>query len=103
MDKFNRTNFYKTEVVDSITEKDLLTNTTKVFDNQVEYGFYSVTEQDLLRPDLIAFRFYGSVSYWWILMKANDIEDIWNDLYVGKILVIPSFNDIDKYYETRDN
>jgi hypothetical protein len=32
-------------------------------------------------------------------MKVNDIEDIWNDLYVGKVLVIPKFSDIEIYYD----
>jgi len=32
-------------------------------------------------------------------MKANDIEDIWNDLYVGKILVVPPFKVIENYYD----
>lgn len=98
MNKFNRTNFYNIENVDAIQEKDLISNITDVFDKKSEYSFYTVTDVDLLRPDLISFKLYGSDVYWWILMKANDIEDIWNDLYVGMILVVPSFRDIEKYY-----
>lgn len=99
MDKFNRTNFYKTEVIENVPEKDLLTNTTSIFDNRSEYEFYSVTESDLLRPDLISLKLYGSYLYWWILMKANDIEDVWNDLYIGKVLVVPPFSAIEEYYK----
>lgn len=98
MDKYNRSNFYKTEVVDSFMERDLLTNTTNIFDNISEYSFYKVKEVDLLRPDLISVNLLGSVSYWWIILKANNIEDVWNDLYAGKILAIPSILDIEKYY-----
>ena len=98
MNKFNRTNFYKSETVDGILEKDLLTNLTNRFDNNTEYQFYQIRQEDLLRPELIAFKLYGSIVYWWILMKANDIEDVWNDLTIGKVLVIPSFRDIDLYY-----
>jgi len=101
MDKFNRTNFYKSENVDAILEKDLLTNVTNIFDNKVEYTFYSIRQEDLLRPDLISLKLYGSTVYWWILMKANDIEDIWNDLYEGKVLAIPPFRDIDLYYNEK--
>ena len=103
MDKFNRTNFYKFETVDSIKEKDLLTNITNRFDNRVEYRFYMVKEEDLLRPDLISLKVYNSITYWWILMKANDIEDVWNDLWVGKVLVIPPFSDIELYYNENGN
>lgn len=98
MNKFNRTNFYNTENVDAIQEKDLISNTTDVFDKKAEYDFYTVSDVDLLRPDLISVKLYGSDAYWWILMKANDIEDVWNDLYIGKVLVVPSFKDIEKYY-----
>jgi hypothetical protein len=99
MDKFNRTNFYNEESVDAIIERDMLTNTTDVFNNKTDYSFYVIKDYDLLRPDLISFRLYGSLAYWWILMKVNDIEDIWNDLYVGKVLVIPKFSDIEIYYD----
>jgi len=99
MDKFNRTNFYKLEDVDDIQERDLITNITTVFDNQADYSFYTVKDVDLIRPDLISFKLYGSIAYWWILMKANNIEDVWNDLYVGKILSIPSFTDIENFYD----
>jgi len=99
MDKYNRTNFYKTENVDAIQEKDLITNITDVFDNQTDYVFYKVKEFDLLRPDLIALRLYGSITYWWILMKANNIEDIWNDLYTGQVLVVPPISDIERFYD----
>lgn len=98
MDKFNRSNFYKTEVVESMVERDFLTNNTTIFDNISEYSFYVVKEEDLLRPDLISVKVYRSMVYWWIILKANNIEDVWNDLYAGKILAIPSLNDIDKYY-----
>lgn len=99
MDKFNRTNFYNAEIVDSFQERDLITNTTDIFDNQAEYKFYTVTEADLLRPDLISFKLYGSIVYWWVLMKANDIEDVWNDLYIGRVLSVPPFSDIEKFYD----
>ena len=98
MDKYNRSNFYKTEVVDGLVEKDLLTNVTNIFDNISEYSFYRVLEEDLLRPDLISLKVYRSISYWWIILKANNIEDVWNDLYAGKILAIPSISDVERFY-----
>jgi len=99
MDKFNRTNYYNSENVNAILEKDLITNLTNIFDDKSEYRFYTVKETDLIRPDLISYKIYGSHSYWWIIMKANDIEDVWNDLEVGQVLAIPSFADIEKYYD----
>lgn len=98
MDKYNRSNFYKTEVVDSLVEKDLLTNVTNIFDNNSEYSFYRVKEEDLLRPDLISLKLFKTIAYWWIILKANNIEDVWHDLYAGKILAIPPISDIEKYY-----
>lgn len=103
MDKYNRTNFYKSEVVDSFVERDLLTNGTTLFDNISEYSFYRVKQEDLLRPDIISMKLFNTIAYWWIILKANNIEDIWNDLYEGKILAIPSIKDIETYYSNSVN
>ncbi len=41
------------------------------------------------RPDLVAYDFYGSVDFWWAIMEANKIYDIW-DFKSGKTIFLPN-------------
>jgi hypothetical protein len=38
---------------------------------------------------------YGSDQYWWILMKYNQVFDVFNDLYEGQVLSVPDRMDVD--------
>lgn len=40
------------------------------------------------RPDLISYLAYGAVDFWWRIMEANGIKDVY-DLKVGLNLRIP--------------
>jgi hypothetical protein len=40
------------------------------------------------RPDLVSFDFYGSVDYWWKIMEANNIKDIY-DFKAGRTILLP--------------
>lgn len=96
MAKYDREYFYK--LVKNDRERDLLTNTFEKEQFKREFSSYTITEEDLYRPDLISIKVYRKLDYWWILMKVNKIEDIWNDLYVGKELKVPNILDIEDYY-----
>ena len=52
-------------------------------------SYHTVTVIDQLRPDLISYRFYGTVDYFWIILLANDILDPFN-MRQNTILRIPS-------------
>jgi hypothetical protein len=60
----NRTNFYNKLVVDGIEELDFLWNSLSEFEMQYRPEYYRVKSSDLLRPDIISYKCYGSVDYW---------------------------------------
>jgi len=97
VDKYSRSNFYKKEIVTTIEESDLLTNSIDTFLFKRPSTFHTVTQEELLRPDLISFSEYGKISLWWIILKINDIQDPFNDLEAGQTLVIPNKLDIEEY------
>jgi hypothetical protein len=41
------------------------------------------------RPDLVSYRAYGDVGFWWKIMEANQIYDIW-DFKAGVNIRIPA-------------
>lgn len=91
-----RTNFYHKLTVDSIEELDFLWNSLSEFKDAAEYQpeYYRVVAGDLKRPDLISYKCYGTVDFWWILMIFNNIENPLTDLEAGMLLEIPSEIDI---------
>jgi hypothetical protein len=90
----NRTNFYNKLVVDGIEELDFLWNSLSEFEMQYRPEYYRVKSSDLLRPDIISYKCYGSVDYWWIILLVNNITNPFTDLVEGIILTIPSKLDI---------
>lgn len=40
------------------------------------------------RPDLVSFDFYGNVAYWWKIMEANSISDVY-DFKAGRTILLP--------------
>lgn len=61
----------------------------------VDESLYVITERDLNRPDLIAFRAYGTSDLWWSILYYNHIVDPFS-LEVGDKLKIPAFASIVK-------
>jgi hypothetical protein len=60
--------------------------------------YYKVSYADLQRPDLICQKIYNTMQYFWVLMKFNEIDDIWNDISEGDMLKCPNTYDIEQYY-----
>ena len=58
---------------------------------------FIVQSTDVARPDLMAARILGAQELWWVLLKYNDIDDPWNELYPGQVLKIPDDNAIRSY------
>ena len=48
-----------------------------------------ITKGTEFRPDLVAYDFYGSVDFWWAIMEANGIYDIW-DFKAGRTIFLPN-------------
>ena len=90
----NRLDFYTTVVNNDIEEVDYLYNNLTKFKMIYPVGYYVVHENDLMRPDMISYKVYGTVVYWWLIMMVNGIGDIFTDLEVGLTLQIPNVLDI---------
>lgn len=52
--------------------------------------FFEVTQEVLLRPDLISQTFYGNTEYWWVIYEFNEIRDPFFELKLGQVLRIPA-------------
>ena len=102
MSKYKREDFSEKEMIDGVNEVDLPMNGFNEFVFNGSIGFYTVTESDLKRPDLICLNVYGTTNMWWLLFKYNKIEDIWNDMFVGMVLEVPKLNDLENYYISRN-
>lgn len=97
-DKFARTNFFKQNVVGGIVENDLPFNDWNNFKFKRPRRYYTLQQQDVLRPEYLAYKFYGKQGYWWIIMKLNNIDDVYNEMVTGKSIQLPSEKDIEEFY-----
>ena len=49
------------------------------------------------RPDLISYKIYNDLQYWWILLVYNDIISN-EDIAIGTIIKYPSVRDLESLY-----
>ena len=94
----NRLNFYQVETIEGVPELDYLSNNLSKFSMIYPISYYVVHQDDLLRPDLISYKIYGTVKFWWLIMFINNIENIFSDLELGLTLQIPNVLDIYSFY-----
>lgn len=95
----DRTKFFNTEIIDEKAELDFLNTYISKFQMTYQPIYYRVSEDDLMRPDMISYKVYGTVKYWWLIMAVNDIFNPLLDLYVGQRLIIPNIVDIYEFYK----
>jgi len=93
-----RTDFFKKVTVENRTEVDPLQHTLGLFRMNRPYQLHVVTAEEEGRPDLISYRYYDTVEYWWLICVANDIQCPFLELYAGRELKIPSVLDIADFY-----
>lgn len=104
--KFSRSNFLSKILVEGNYEFDMSTNSINDFTFNREKTYYKVVREDLKRPDIIAMKAYGdveSLQYWHILMWYNNIHDIWNDISIGDVLIVPNRKDIEELISFNKN
>lgn len=97
MSKLNRDNFLSISQTDIGLERDLNSNN---IDRQLFIyppTTYQLKGDDIARPDLISYKAYGRFDYWWIIMKYNGIDDVWNEIYPGMLISLPDARDINAY------
>ena len=99
--KYNRSRFLAIfeNKSDNVRELDLgSSDFNRYFKIKYPTTTYTITPIDDGRPDLISLRIYGTVDYWWILMKHNGISDIFTELKdVNLIIEAPDVRDINNY------
>lgn len=79
---------------EQVNELDYLYNNLSKLSLKYATSRYRVTESDLMRPDLISYKTYGNVNYWWVIMVINGVQNPLTDLVVGQMLLIPNENDL---------
>lgn len=97
MAKLNRTNFLITQSSTHGKEKVMTDNDFEKYRFIYPMGYYKVINSDIGRPDLISIKLYGSIDFWWMLMKYNGVDDVWNELYPGQMLKVPDVRDFNQY------
>lgn len=60
----------------------------------IQFTSRYVTEEEEGRPDLIAYKEYGSVDLWWVIMEANSIMHHL-DVEAGLLIKIPISSNVD--------
>lgn len=92
----DRTLFYQ-KVYNTDTETyelDFLWSNMNKFTMEFPPSYYRITNQDIKRPDLISYRFYNTINYWWVICLANNIDSPLEDIALGTVIKIPSKVDI---------
>lgn len=89
-----RTDFYNIQANDGINEFDYLYNNLTQFEMKYRKSYYRIEGKDIMRPDLISYRIFGTIDYWWLIMMINGIENPLKDMVVGDLLEIPNVLDI---------
>ena len=93
-----RTDFLQTLTINNIQEKDLNNMQWDLFTINRPISYYKVSYEDRQRPDLICQKVYSNTQYFWVLMKFNEIDDIWNDITEGDVIMCPNALDIEQYF-----
>ena len=89
-----RTSFYNIVRNDDTDEYDYLYNNLTKFQMNYSISYYRIEQRDLMRPDLISYKIYGTITYWWLIMMVNGIQNPLKDMIVGELLKIPNILDI---------
>ena len=99
INSFRRTNFISLKTLpNGALEYDLLLNNWDLFEINNPIQFNTIQVLDIQRPDYLSARIYRNVDYWWVLCKVNQIDDVWNDMYVGMDIIVPSVTDILEFH-----
>jgi hypothetical protein len=101
MAKLDRDNYLKTVSSTNGLEKELTSNDLRFFKPTQNMRRHTINSIDFARPDLISAKYYGTQSYWWFILKVNNIDDIWNEMYIGMDILIPNEGDILNFLNKR--
>ena len=95
--KYNRSNYFSPINIEGNLELDLSEGSFNLFETTKKIRYYQITKYESNRPDIISNNIYGTTDHWWIILKYNNIVDIFSELVEGFILKIPAVSDIQKF------
>lgn len=98
IDTYKVSNFYTTNVVDGANEYNLSSININDF-KFTGFDYTVVTKSEEYRPDLLCYRIYGTIEYWWILLEINGISNIWDEIVENVIIKYPPVSDMQKLVE----
>jgi hypothetical protein len=73
---------------------DLISATYKFNETPTSAGVGIVNEEEVMRPDLIANRFYANQENWEAILKFNGISNPFS-IDIGETLILPPFTSVD--------
>jgi hypothetical protein len=66
-------------------------------------ALHQVRDYEIGRLDLISYRYYGTVSYWWVIADANAMIHPICDMRVGGFIRIPPIEAIERFIQRTSN
>lgn len=75
-------------------ERFITLETVNTLTSNASYRYYTVPVSEENRLDLIAYKFYGSPNYSWVISYMNNIEDGFTVYEGQKIKILDSFSDL---------
>jgi hypothetical protein len=93
LDRYRFTRLYLDSLVKPGTLRYSLWQTPSIrtFDTDKRH---TVTAADIGHLDAIAYKYYQTEEYWWVLAWINRIACPITDMYIGQQLVIPDISEI---------
>ena len=95
--KYARNNFLNQNILDGNIENDLAFSRFDSFPFKRPKTYFTITDKYMNRPDLISLDTLGKQDYWWVILKMNGIDDIYNDFTLGQVIQIPSISDVEEF------
>lgn len=95
----DRIEFYNITDIGNGNEYDFLYNNLQKFQPQYPVQYYRLKGEDEMRLDLVSYKCYGTVQFWWLLGSYNGIKDPFTDMNSGDLFKVPNVLDVYDFYK----
>lgn len=82
------------QIVHNHSDRYITLETPNIINSNLKFRYYDVPINEANRIDLIAYKFYGSAHYSWIISYYNNIEDGFTVNAGQRIKIISNFMDL---------